>query len=174
MSNKKLIYVVLFALLMSGSAFAIDIPGCIDNYAKENGIKYHIEKPATMVEPIVYCHTVTGTSSKSAMEAGATVNNIINGYATELYGKALSIRASQVANADPTSPAALGKAALGMLGSKDKKAVVQEKVAPNYKDISTHISQIIELEAQIARLEAATLISREKDGADLFKKKENK
>lgn len=174
MLNRFFILAVLSALFVSTSAFAMDIPGCVDNYAKEKGIKYNVEKPATMIEPIIYCHTVTGSGSSSAIEAASTVNNIVNTYALELYGSALAIRASQVANAGPKSPAALGKKAFSMLGSKDKKAVVQEKVAPNYKDIAKHISQIIELEAQIARLEAATLISREKNGAEYFSKEEDK
>lgn len=162
------IWTVILAVAIPHFAQAFDIAGCLDTYAKEHNIKYNLDNPDTMIKPIIYCHTVTGSGSESAIDAEETINNIINGYAVELYGEALSVRANMAKDAGAGSAKKLAKKALSMIGAKDKKTIIQDKVAPNYKDIAQNISKIIELEARIANLEAAWLISREKDGAQLF------
>ncbi len=175
MPNKKIkIYfaALLLACCWNKNAFAFDISGCVENYAKEHNIDYDLNNPDTLIRPIVYCHTVTGSGAESAADAADTINSIINGYALKLYGEAIAIRAKMAADAEPNSAAALAKKAMSSLLAKDKKSVIQDKVAPNYKDISKNISKIIELEAQIANLEAARLISQERDGAELFEEAE--
>ena len=157
MPNKKIkIYfaALLLACCWNKNSFAFDISGCVENYAKEHNIDYDLNNPDTLIRPIVYCHTVTGSGAESAADA------------------AIAIRAKMAADAEPNSAAALAKKAMSSLLAKDKKSVIQDKVAPNYKDISKNISKIIELEAQIANLEAARLISQERDGAELFEETE--
>ncbi|MBS4772910.1 MAG: hypothetical protein KHX55_01380 [Proteobacteria bacterium] len=175
MSGKNLIMCLMAAVLTGAvphSVMAFDIAGCLDTYAKEHNIKYDLEKPDTMIRPIIYCHTVTGAGAESAIEAEETINNIINGYATELYGEAISVRAQMMEDSKSGSAKKLAKKALSSFMAKDKKSVVQDKVAPNYKDIAKNISKIIELEARIANLEAARLISQERDGAELFEEED--
>ncbi len=154
------------------AARAFDIAGCLDSYAQTHKIEYDLNKPDTMIQPIVYCHTVTGSGAESAVDAADTINGIINGYAVELYGEAIAVRAQMNKDAQSGSAQKLAKKALSSLMAKDKKSVIQDKVAPNYKDIAKNISKIMELEARIANLEAARLISQEKDGAELFEEEE--
>ena len=90
----------------------------------------------------------------------------------ELYGAAISVRAQMGEDSKSGSAKKLAKQALSSLTAKDKKSIIQDKVAPNYKEIAKNISKIIELEARIANLEAARLISQEKNGAQLFEKEE--
>lgn len=173
MLNKTSIVCLAFTFLFRiEAARAFDIAGCLDSYAKEHNIEYDLNKPDTMIQPIVYCHTVTGSGAESAAEAADTVNAIINGYAVELYGEAIAVRAQMGEDAKSGSAKQLAKKALSSFMSKDKKSVIQDKVAPNYKDIAKNISKIMELEAGIANLEAARIISQEKDGAELFEKED--
>lgn len=162
----------IFLGIASRPVLAFDIAGCLDTYAKEHNIQYDLEKPDTMIQPIIHCHTVTGAGAESAIEAEETISGIINGYATELYGEAISVRAQMAEDSKDGSAKKLAKQALSSFLAKDKKSVVQDKVAPNYKDIAQNISKIIELEARIANLEAARLITQERDGAALFEEKE--
>ena len=60
------------------------------------------------------------------------------------------------------------------ISAKDQKAIIEDKVAPNYVSIAENINKIIELEAMIANLEASSIISRKKDAITYFKKEENK
>lgn len=175
MSGRSFIICLTAAIIigtMPRFAQAFDIAGCLDTYAQEHNIKYDMEKPDTMLQAIIYCHTVTGAGAESAIEAADTINTIINGYATDLYGEAIAVRAQMGKDAQSGSPKKLAQQALSSFMAKDKKSVIQDKVAPNYKDIAKNISKIIELEARIANLEAARLISQERDGAELFEEDE--
>ncbi len=173
MQNKKFIFCLIAALIYRvETAQSFDIAGCLDTYAKEHNIEYDLNKPDTMIQPIIYCHTVSGSGSESAADAADTVNEIINSYAVELYGAAISVRAQMGEDSKSGSAQKLAKQALSSLTAKDKKSIIQDKVAPNYKEIAKNISKIIELEARIANLEAARLISQEKNGAQLFEKEE--
>lgn len=172
LKNKSIICFAALLLFHVGNAEAFDIAGCLDSYAKEHKIEYDLNKPDTMIRPIIYCHTVTGSGAESAADAADTVNNIINGYAVELYGEAIAVRAQMGEDAKTGSARKLAQKALSSFMAKDKKSVIQDKVAPNYKDIAKNISKIIELEARIANLEAARLISQERDGAQLFEQED--
>ena len=106
---------------------------------------------------IIKENTVVRKNSQTAQDLFQKTNETIREYAARLYADALSIRAGM--SSQGGNLAAAEKLAGSLLGSSDKHEVLQNDVKPHIKNIALHVKQIVELEAAIANLQGAQLLS---------------
>lgn len=151
--NKRIVLVstLLGGIFSAGAAAAFDIPAYIDDP----------QKVSDNICVIIKENTPVRRGAEEAQNLSAKTNETIVEYAAKLYAEALSIRAGMAAAGGAAGTAeAAGEKALGaIMGSSNKQEVLQNDVKPQIKSIALHVRQIVELEAGIANLQGAQLLS---------------
>lgn len=152
MNRQKLIALsALGCFIAAANALAFDIPAYISDP----------QKVSDNICVIIRENTPVRRNAQDAQNLSEKTNETIIEYAAKLYAEALSIRAGMSAEggAAGTAKAVAEKAAGALLGSSDKQEVLQNDVKPQVKSIALHLKQIVELEAAIANLQGAQLLS---------------